>query len=440
MERKPRFTAILLSVVLLVLQEFEPLVSAQTTTYTSQQLDQLLAPIALYPDSLLSQIMTASTNPQEILDVDNWVNANQGLQGTALTDAAQQQGFDPAFISLVNFPQVLDMMAENIDDYAAIGQAFSTDQGAVTDSIQRLRAQAYAAGALRTNEQQTVVVQQAAQPVYVIQPTNPQVVYVPQYNPTIVYAPPSTGAVVAASLITFGVGIGIGALMASSQPWGWGGWGWNWDRDASTTIMSIGQGGRGLIGLPQCGIGRDRWYGQADRDTAATGTIVRRITYRRGPGLGHPVVRRGARRILRDTDRRSAGRRRIVLRQTGHQRRDLLQRLGLRQIDHREIGPARRELRIKNRNRQHQIVLQRQRLAPLRLIPRLGRLPILRNRFQNQSPALVRPHNQEGRLRSREEVVRKLRISPSQRRSTETATLKASVPAKGGTEAECAVR
>jgi Protein of unknown function (DUF3300) len=228
MQQKPRLTAILLCVVLLLLHEFEPRLAAQATAYTPQELDQLLSPIALYPDSLLSQIMTASTSPQQILDVDNWLNANPGLQGTALTDAAQQQGFDPAFIALVSFPQVLNMMAQNIDDYAAIGQAFLADQASVSDSIQRLRAQAYASGALRTNAQQTVVVQPGPQPVYVIQPTSPQVVYVPQYNPTVVYAPPTTATVVAPSLITFGLGIGIGALIASSQPWGWGGWGWNW--------------------------------------------------------------------------------------------------------------------------------------------------------------------------------------------------------------------
>lgn len=128
--------------------------SAQSAPLTPQELDQLLSPIALYPDSLLSQIMTASTNPQEILDVENWLSANPGLSGTALTDAAQQQGFDPAFIALVNFPQVLEMMAQHIDDYAAIGDAFNQGQGAVTDSIQRLRAQAYDAGTLRSNAQQ----------------------------------------------------------------------------------------------------------------------------------------------------------------------------------------------------------------------------------------------------------------------------------------------
>ena len=220
----------LIVIVSLVFAQLPSNIFAQAAQPTPQQLDQLLAPIALYPDSLLAQITTASTNPQEILDVDNWLANNPGLTGDQLDSAAQQQGFDPAFLALVHFPDVLQMMAENIDDYAAIGQAVSTDQAAVSASIQRLRAQAYAAGSLQSTPQQTVVVQQAPQPIYVIQPANPQVVYVPQYNPAVVYAPPapSTGAVVATSLITFGVGMGIGALIASNQPWGWNSWGWNW--------------------------------------------------------------------------------------------------------------------------------------------------------------------------------------------------------------------
>ncbi|HXS11482.1 MAG TPA: DUF3300 domain-containing protein, partial [Acidobacteriaceae bacterium] len=201
---------------------------AQVPTPNAQELDQLLAPVALYPDSLLAQITTASTNPQEILDVDNWLANNPNLKGAQLTDAAQQQGFDPAFIALVNFPDVLQMMADNIDDYAAIGQAVMSNQAAVSDSIQRLRAQAYAAGTLRSNGQQTVEVQQGPQPIYSIQPANPDVVYVPEYDPAMVYVAPGMGSIVGTSLISFGVGIGIGALIASNQPWGWGGWGWNW--------------------------------------------------------------------------------------------------------------------------------------------------------------------------------------------------------------------
>ena len=190
MQRKPSLSAVLLLVGLIVFQGLAPDLQAQAAPPpTPQQLDQLLAPIALYPDSLLAQITTASTNPQEILDVNNWLSQNQNLSLSQLTAAAQQQGFDPAFIALVGFPQVLGMMAENIDDYAAIGAAVTANQDEVSASIQRLRAQAYAAGSLRSTPQQQVEVQQnAGQPIYVIQPVNPQVVYVPQYNLTVVYA------------------------------------------------------------------------------------------------------------------------------------------------------------------------------------------------------------------------------------------------------------
>jgi hypothetical protein len=122
------------------------------------------------------------------------------------------------------------MMAENIDDYAAIGQAVTANQAAVSDSIQRLRAQAYTAGALRSNQQQTVVVQQGPQTIYVIQPANPQVVYVPQYNPTTVYVQheDNSGNAAAAAAIGFTAGIVMGAAVNNSyySPYGWGGGGY----------------------------------------------------------------------------------------------------------------------------------------------------------------------------------------------------------------------
>src|SRR5579862_1476378 len=230
MRQKTKLIVVSLLIATFIMQDFGPMLFAQSAaSSTPEELDQLLAPVALYPDSLLSQITTASTNPQEILDVNSWLEQNPNLTGSGLTDAAAMQGFDPAFIALVNFPQVLQMMAENVDDYAAIGQVFLADQGAVSASIQRLRAKAYASGALRGNERQRVEVQRpAGQTIYVIQPANPRVVYVPQYDPTVVYVRPASNVVVATSLITFGVGIGIGALLVDNQPWGWGGWGWNW--------------------------------------------------------------------------------------------------------------------------------------------------------------------------------------------------------------------
>jgi hypothetical protein len=224
MQNKPSVSAVLLLVVLLLFQGLAPDLQAQMPPVpTPQELDQLLAPVALYPDALLAQITTASTNPQEILDFDNWLGQNHNLAVSQLTEAAQQQGFDPAFVALAGFPQVVEMMAENIDDYAAIGAAVTADQGQVSAAIQRLRAQAYGSGALRSTAQQQVEVQQGGgQPIYVIQPANPQVVYLPQYDPTVVY----TGGG-GPGLVTFGIAIGITALLVS-QPWGWGGWGWNW--------------------------------------------------------------------------------------------------------------------------------------------------------------------------------------------------------------------
>jgi hypothetical protein len=197
-------------------------------TPSQDQLSQLLAPVALYPDALLAQICAASSDPQQILDVDQWLHQNGQLQGQALTDAAQKAGFDPAFIALVSFPQVLDMMSQNIDDYAAIGQAFSANQQSVMDVVQDLRQQAYANGALDSNQYQNVQVQdQDGSQVVVIQPADAQMVYVPQYDPYAVYA---TGpSVVGASLLSFGAGIVLGAwINNNTQPWGWGGWGWNW--------------------------------------------------------------------------------------------------------------------------------------------------------------------------------------------------------------------
>ena len=203
---------------------------AQSDLPTSDQLDQLLAPVALYPDALVAQICAASTDPQQILDADAWLKQNANLSGQARTDAAQQGGFDPAFLALINFPQVLDMMAQHIDDYATIGRAFSANQSTVMDSIQRLRQQAYAAGNLESNQYQTVDVQnQDGTQAVTIVPANPQVVYVPVYSPQVVYAAPSPDTVVATTLLTFGAGIVLGAWIAgNSQPWGWGGWGWNW--------------------------------------------------------------------------------------------------------------------------------------------------------------------------------------------------------------------
>src|SRR5215469_5333613 len=229
-----RLSGVVLASVVACLCHFRIAEAQSVSIPTGDQLDQLVAPVALFPDPLLAQICAASEDPQQILDVNNWLNLNRNLQGQALTDAAQRQGFDPAFISLVNFPAVLGMMASNIDDFAALGSAFRADQRSVMDSVQRLRQKAFALGTLDSNEYQTVSVQnQSGSQVVVVQPANPQIVFVPQYDPQTVFVQqsgPSTGDVVAASLISFGAGVGLGSWFNNSYPWGWGGWGWGWGR------------------------------------------------------------------------------------------------------------------------------------------------------------------------------------------------------------------
>jgi hypothetical protein len=202
----------------------------------SEQLDKLLAPVALYPDALLMQVLAISVNSQEVLDAGNWLLLNKSLQGDALDTASKSAGFGPAAMALMHFPQVLDMLCSELDWTKQLGEAFTANQSAVLDSVQRLRLQAQQVGNLKTTPQQTVVTQQASgQQVIVIQPTNPQVIYVPQYNPVIVYttppAPPgssvSTESAMAAALIAFGVGMAVGSMFNNNHyyypRWGYGG-------------------------------------------------------------------------------------------------------------------------------------------------------------------------------------------------------------------------
>jgi Protein of unknown function (DUF3300) len=192
-------------------------------------LDHLLAPIALYPDALLMQVLAASLDTQEVLDGGNWLLENKSLEGSALDDAAKKAGFGAAMTALFRFPDVVDLMCTELDWTQQVGEAFKADQAGVLASVQRLRAQAVQYGNLKSTSQQKVETQtDNGKQVIVIQPANPQVVYVPQYNPETVYvAPPSTGAVVATSIISFGLGVAVGALFTSNNyyypRWGYGG-------------------------------------------------------------------------------------------------------------------------------------------------------------------------------------------------------------------------
>ncbi len=185
-------------------------------------LDQLLAPVALYPDALLMQVLAASVNSQEVLDAGNWLLENKSLEGAQLDSAAKAVGFGAAMTALLHFPDVVDMMCTELDWTQQLGATFSANQAAVLASVQRLRAQAQQAGSLQSTPQQQVITQQDnGHQVIVIQPANPQVVYVPQYDPQVVYA-----AGPGASLISFGLGMAVGALFLNTNNYYYPRWGY----------------------------------------------------------------------------------------------------------------------------------------------------------------------------------------------------------------------
>jgi len=153
-------------------------------TFTQQDLDRLLAPIALYPDPLLSQILMAATYPLEVVEAARWSRENPGLQGDAAVQAVAARSWDPSVKSLVAFPQVLAMMNQNLGWTEQLGDAFLAAQPQVMDTIQELRQKAYAAGNLRSTDQ--LQVEQEAQTIE-IEPANPEVIYVPYYDPNVIY-------------------------------------------------------------------------------------------------------------------------------------------------------------------------------------------------------------------------------------------------------------
>jgi uncharacterized membrane protein YgcG len=156
----------------------------ESKLFKQEELDQMLAPVALYPDDLLSQILMASTYPLEIVQAVRWTNQNKNLKGDSLTQALEKEDWDASVKSLVNFPDVLSKMNENLEWTQKLGDAFLSQQKQVLDTIQNLRKKAREAGNLKTTEQQKVVVEEDT---IVIQPANPEVIYVPTYDPGVVY-------------------------------------------------------------------------------------------------------------------------------------------------------------------------------------------------------------------------------------------------------------
>lgn len=209
------------------------------TVFAPEQLDQLLAPIALYPDPLLGQILMAATYPLEVVQAERWVMDpnNAALTGDALTAALQNQDWDPSVKSLIPFPQILQMMNDRLDWMQQLGDAFLGQQAQVMDSVQRLRSRAQAAGTLASNAQQTVTPQGQ---IIVVEPANPGVIYVPVYDPTVVYGvwpypdyppvyfPPPPDYDFGSALVST-IGFGIGVAIVQSL-WGWDDWDWRHHR------------------------------------------------------------------------------------------------------------------------------------------------------------------------------------------------------------------
>jgi Spy/CpxP family protein refolding chaperone len=219
--------------------------AAGAPVFKQEELDQLAAPIALYPDSLISQILMASTYPLEVVQADRFAKQNASLKGDALTKALEAQNWDPSVKSLVNFPQVLTMMSEKLDWTQKLGDAFLAQEKAVLATIQSLRAKAQASGNLKTTKEQTVIVEEK---IIKIEPANPQVIYVPTYNPTVVYGawpspayPPyyyyPPGYVATTAMFSFAAGAAMGA--AWGYAWGntnWGGGDVDIDVNRNTNI------------------------------------------------------------------------------------------------------------------------------------------------------------------------------------------------------------
>jgi hypothetical protein len=214
-----------------------PPVAAQAAPLPPQQLDDLVAPVALYPDALLSQVLVASTYPLEIVEASQFLQQNQGLQGQALMDAARAQNWDPSVQALVAMPEVLNRLSSNISWTTALGNAFLAQQADVMSAVQRMRARAQANGRLSSDAQQTVTTQtQNGETAIDIAPANPQVIYVPEYNPEYIWGPPVWGAYPPLYYPTVGFGFGfypgiyLDAYFGGWGGWGFGGWGWgpNW--------------------------------------------------------------------------------------------------------------------------------------------------------------------------------------------------------------------
>jgi uncharacterized protein DUF3300 len=213
-----------------------PAQTAAAASIPADQLDSLVAPIALYPDPLVAQVLAASTYPLELMQLQQWLPRNSGLKEKALADAVAQQPWDPSVQAMAALPEVVKLLTDNIQWTTDLGNAFLAQEGDVMNAVQRMRRSAQEKGTLKSTEQQLVQTQAVdGNQVIVIEQANPQVVYVPQYTPaeiwgTPVYPYPTMsypwGWHAAGMALSFGAGVAMGAF------WGGGGWGWGcgWGR------------------------------------------------------------------------------------------------------------------------------------------------------------------------------------------------------------------
>jgi uncharacterized protein DUF3300 len=197
---------------------------------SESELRALVAPIALYPDNLVGEVLAGSTFPDQIAVANYWIQQHKDLKGNALVQAVDKQSWNESVKALTQFPQVLNNMAKSLTWTSQLGEAYHNQRSEVMAAIQTLRKQAKDAGHLKSTSQ--LKVEQQNPQTIVIEPANPDVVYVPEYNPAVIYGVPYstpgyTGAdVAAASALSFGAGIALGSL--ASGGWGWNSWGTNW--------------------------------------------------------------------------------------------------------------------------------------------------------------------------------------------------------------------
>jgi hypothetical protein len=282
----------------------ESTVAESNVPETETQLDQLVAPIALYPDALVGQILAASTYPTQISEAQGWMQQHSNLKGDELAQEVDKQSWDPSVKALTQFPSVLANMQKNLSWTSALGDAYTNQQQAVFNAVQEMRQRAQQAGNLKSTTQEKVSTQGQT---IVIEPANPQVVYVPAYDPWIVYGPPVAiypgwapygGLYAVGPGISFGLGFGVG--LYAGFGWGWHHWDTDWHShhivfnhntyiSHSRTFINHGHGGFGHGGFDR-GAG---FHGSPARAPEFHGSAVAHAQSGAFSGFNHGGMARG---------------------------------------------------------------------------------------------------------------------------------------------------